>query len=471
MGVTFLNKPNRNCLRHIVSAQGLLLCRDESYRVSPHKFALLFSQLCDEVSKYENGIRSLVPTRNEIEKNPLALTKFLVSRALETWELCQVPKELLYALAQSYLTVGFEDDLTDVGAFIRSCLNGIPQNVVVTPIGDSCKVATIDYFKPSRNCFGKEIDRAKLVIEEQCDFKIKEEHTRHEDYPRVRLRVRYRVERSKKLETLYHLSVRKVGIELVHGTQESLDHILSRCSWDNAYKQIKKFYVSRIGLRSAEPLFSMSRWRLQPRNEVYITHKVVWRATSIKDLVKTLLSVLSGIADGKLRLTHGRTQVRRLDKVMDQCYSEMYSVKHCAVLRQYGVVCGVDVRCTIYQRRPWENVRLFGAEAYFMRLRTRDFVQYIKFLCGDLCSYMDNCVLTTDPEKAVTCRRELLEDAKRLLGYSVGKCDFENLLSVAPSSNLTVSHIPEAVHHERGGAYSALKVRSYMYGQCSCVNV
>ncbi|WP_271758546.1 hypothetical protein, partial [Candidatus Anaplasma sp. TIGMIC] len=185
MVVTLIDTPNRDCLRHIVSAQGLLLCRDESYRVSPHKFALLFNTLCAASSEDEYGHRWLIPAQNEIEENPRIFAEFLVSRVLETRELGQIPKRLLYALAQSYLAVGFEDDLADVGAFIRSCLNGIPQNVTVAPIRGSCRIETIECWRPNYRCFGKAVVREELVIEEQCDFKIKEEHTGHENYPRV----------------------------------------------------------------------------------------------------------------------------------------------------------------------------------------------------------------------------------------------------------------------------------------------
>ncbi|MDB1135556.1 hypothetical protein [Candidatus Anaplasma sp. TIGMIC] len=443
MGVTLLNKPNRNCLRHIVSAQGLLLCRDESYRVSPHEFALLFSRLCDEVSEDNNGIRWPIPARNEIEEDPKIFAEFLVSRALGTRELGQIPKELLYALAQSYLAVGFEDDLADVGAFIRSCLNGIPQNGTVAPIRGSCRIATIECWRPYYRCFGRAVVREELVIEEQCDFKIKEEHTGHEDYPRVRLRVRYRVESSKKLETLYHLSVRKVGIELIPGVrQESSDHILSRCSWNEAHKQIKKFYVARSCLRSDVPVLSLNKWRLQPRNKVYFTHKVVWRASNNKDLIETLLIVSSSIAHDKLHLTHGRTQV---DKVMDQRFSEMYYVKHCAVIHPYGsAVFGVVVRYTIFRRNPSENVRLYGLKASCVGLQTGDSKQYIQFLSGDLCDHVYDYVFTTETGKAVTCRNELLEDIKRR--HNIGDCDIGNQMSAVPSSDLTISHTLEAVH-------------------------
>ncbi|MDB1135816.1 hypothetical protein, partial [Candidatus Anaplasma sp. TIGMIC] len=307
-----------------------------------------------------------------------------------------------------------------------------------------------------------------------CDFKIKEEHTGHENYPRVRLRVRYRVERSKKLGTLYSLSVRRVDIELVPGIeQESSDLMHRRCSWNKAHKQIKKFYVSRAGLQSTVPLLSLSRWRLQPKNEVYFTRRIVLRANNIRDLIKTLLSVLSGIAHDKLRLTHGRTQVLNFDTLIDdQCYSEMYGVKHCAVVSVYGSVAGVDVRYTICKRKPGENAHLFNTVVYFMGLNIRDFSEHVKFLRGDFCSHMDSYVFTTETWKAVTCRHELLEDTRRLHGYNKGEGDFDDLLSVVPPSALAVNHVPEAVHHGRGGgAYLALTVRNYLCGQCSYVNV
>ncbi|MDB1135555.1 hypothetical protein [Candidatus Anaplasma sp. TIGMIC] len=412
--------PSAACVRYITCARDLLLLRDRNYKCSPRALAVHFDRICSLVSQDRIARQNEIPTESEIERNPRRLSQFLMYRALLTDALHNAPDGLFEALAGAYLTLDYESELEDVGSFIKTCFVELPHNVAVVPIHDSCRISNIRYATPgeSVSCMRKRARRC-LIVEEQCDFGIRDETGRDvEDGTRLRLTVEFVVSELAPRESLYSLGVRKVTATLVENKEHQLKQntIGKVCTWGTARKYVREFTITVFGLTQEGLGRSLSTYRMQPENARYLARRVFANTGSSCGFLRSLLSALLGIPRDKICLTYGCSQAYRRNA---HTYDVRRRVLVCDKEIAGTVLCGADVEYEVRGRAKGDRVFLRVSTVHISEFLPVDVDGHVRFLRGDPSPSTESSYFLPLRCEVAFFGTSLLEDTMALLDYNV----------------------------------------------------
>ncbi|MDB1135559.1 hypothetical protein [Candidatus Anaplasma sp. TIGMIC] len=408
--------PKATCARYITCARDLLLLRDRSYKCSPYKLAVNFDRICS-LGNRGNADGLGIPSNDEIEQDPSLLSQFLVYRAMGTEALGQVPHELLEALAAAYLTLSYRSELHDVSYFIKSCFVEVGFGISISPISDSCKIASIRYIFPCARSNQKQgTVYGNLVVEEQCDFEISNELGSGNPYgKKLRLKVEHNISVSNPEEALFSLEVRKVEVVLVEKGEYGLPKSTGRaCTWAAAHKHVDRFTITTFGTHSNGMGSALSIYRMQKENAKYLSRRIFANTGTSGGFVRSLLGTLLGIPGNKIRLTYGCTRIRTRGEVM-------YDVRRrvLAYTEGGGLICGGGVLYGVYGGFKAGSVSLIidNVQFYEAYVAGLDGFLHEDFVPREACHILPlDCRVTL-------FGTGLLEDTVKLLEYSRRQLD------------------------------------------------